>query len=105
MAATVVPLGAAVAVATEEDIGAFAESVESQTSSGSTRESSRKTRSQATRRESAALSAWTRVALSVASAFWVRTFEASGVGIAASSSCSCVSSASLPTKAISNAPS
>src|SRR5262245_6356453 len=62
--------------------------VASQTSSGSTSESSRKTRSHATRRESAALRAVTRACLSAARADWVLTLAASGVGIAASSACS-----------------
>src|SRR5439155_675640 len=57
------------------------------TSEGSTCENSRKTRSQTTRCERAALSALTRVCLSAASAFCVCTFDASGVGIAASSAC------------------
>src|SRR4051794_34572366 len=69
--------------------------VVSQTSFGSTSESSRKTRSQATRRERAAESAVTRACLSAASADWVWTRLASGVGIARSSSCSVASSACL----------
>src|SRR3954469_21657296 len=69
--------------------------VVSQTSFGSTSESSRKTRSQATRRERAVESAVTRACLSAASADWVLTRLASGVGIARSSSCRVVSSACL----------
>ena len=84
-AATAVPAAAgAGATGMDEETGARAESVVSHTSSGSTSESSRKIRSQATRRVSAALRAVTRTCLSVASAFWLWIFEASGVGIAAS---------------------
>ena len=75
-------------IAVDDGTGAFAEIVASQTSSGSTSESSRKTRSHATRRDSAALSAVTRACLSAASADWLLTLAASGVGMALSSSCS-----------------
>src|SRR4029079_16493917 len=83
------------AAAVDDGTGALAEIVASQTSLGSTRESSRKTRSHATRRASAAESAVTRACLSAASALCVLTRLASGVGIACSSSCRVVSSACL----------
>src|SRR5689334_12518216 len=92
VAAVVAPAAVAGgAIATDDGTGALAEIVASQTSLGSTSESSRKTRSQATRRESAAESAVTRACLSAASACWVLTLPALGVGIACSSSCSCPS--------------
>src|SRR3954452_1752038 len=83
------------ATAVEDGTGAFAETVTSQTSSGSTSESSRKILSHATRRVSAALSAVTLACLSAARAFWLWSFEVSGVGIACNTSCSDDSSACL----------
>ena len=86
-----VEVGVDVAVAVAE-LGAVADRLSSQTSSGSTSANSLSTRSQAIRFDSAALSAVTRAALSATSASCCCSRFWAGTGIAASSACFCASS-------------